>query len=316
MARDHSPRMSLPAMTAVLLTAVGSASALTITRNYIEAGQTFPEYGGTAGAAPTNSGGAGNLIDAFNAACDWWELAIQDDHALEIDYGWGPLSGSTLAVTTQWVSPQPPVIGQTVFDDDGSSGWYLDPTPYDNAEYTTYTEYSQDLGGGTINTGKKYTGATGAAVGLVDLFSTALHEIGHLLGFSGTWRGNKIRIQPPLPYAGTVVPMTGSHINITTALMYPYATTNVRTFGSEVDILAAAQAAGWTTFDLDPSFPLPIFGDLNNDGFVGQADLDMVLDNWGDTVDPAEPFDFNNDGFVGQADLDVVLDNWGDGTPP
>ena len=53
------------------------------------------------------------------------------------------------------------------------------------------------------------------------------------------------------------------------------------------------------------------------DGFVGQADLDAILDAWGDSVPPGDPrADISGpggapDGFVGQADLDVVLDDWG-----
>jgi hypothetical protein len=58
-------------------------------------------------------------------------------------------------------------------------------------------------------------------------------------------------------------------------------------------------------------------GDLNNDGFCGQADLDILLDAWGDSVPPGDPrADPSGDGFVGQVDLDVVLDDWGEGTPP
>ena len=54
-------------------------------------------------------------------------------------------------------------------------------------------------------------------------------------------------------------------------------------------------------------------GDINGDGFVGQTDLDVVLDNWGQSVPPAaEAADPSGDGFVGQTDLDVILDNWGD----
>jgi len=54
-------------------------------------------------------------------------------------------------------------------------------------------------------------------------------------------------------------------------------------------------------------------GDLNDDGFVGQTDLDIVLDQWGNSggeiTDPrADP---NEDDFVGQTDLDIVLDDWG-----
>ena len=58
-----------------------------------------------------------------------------------------------------------------------------------------------------------------------------------------------------------------------------------------------------------------LFGDLNVDGFVGQADLDIVLGVWGQSVPPADGrADPSSDGFVGQADLDTVLGNWGHGT--
>ena len=60
-------------------------------------------------------------------------------------------------------------------------------------------------------------------------------------------------------------------------------------------------------------------GDRNEDFFVGQTDLDIVLDQWGNSgeeiTDPRA--DVNEDGFVGQTDLDYVLDDWGKtGSPP
>jgi len=55
-------------------------------------------------------------------------------------------------------------------------------------------------------------------------------------------------------------------------------------------------------------------GDLNLDGVVGQTDLDVVLDDWGQSVPPADPrADPSGDNFVGQVDLDYVLDDWGEG---
>ena len=55
-----------------------------------------------------------------------------------------------------------------------------------------------------------------------------------------------------------------------------------------------------------------LLGDLNEDVFVGQADLDIVLGNWGQAVPPADPrADPSGDDFVGQADLDTVLGDWG-----
>jgi len=58
-------------------------------------------------------------------------------------------------------------------------------------------------------------------------------------------------------------------------------------------------------------------GDLDGDGFVGIADLNIVLGNWNQNVPPGDPLaDPSGDGFVGIADLNVVLGNWNAGTPP
>ena len=66
---------------------------------------------------------------------------------------------------------------------------------------------------------------------------------------------------------------------------------------------------------------LPLPGDYNDDGFVGQSDLDLVLLNFGDVTLPdgfnpaalpdGEPFD----NLIGQNELDAVLLNFGSGTP-
>jgi hypothetical protein len=70
-----------------------------------------------------------------------------------------------------------------------------------------------------------------------------------------------------------------------------------------------------TTIQLPLAQP-DVAGDLNGDGFVGQADLDIVLGRWGWTVSPTDAADPSHDGFVGQADLDIVLSYWGQGTRP
>ena len=54
-------------------------------------------------------------------------------------------------------------------------------------------------------------------------------------------------------------------------------------------------------------------GDLNGDGAVGSADLDIVRGNWGSTTTPGDlaAGDPSGDGSVGSADLDIVRANWG-----
>lgn len=56
-------------------------------------------------------------------------------------------------------------------------------------------------------------------------------------------------------------------------------------------------------------------GDLNGDGYVGSADLDIVRANWGQNAPPGELAmgDASGDGHVGSADLDIVRAHWGEG---
>ena len=61
-----------------------------------------------------------------------------------------------------------------------------------------------------------------------------------------------------------------------------------------------------------------IVGDLNDDGYVGLVDLNIVLGVWNQNVTPGDLMagDPSGDGFVGIADLNVVLGNWNADTPP
>ncbi|XAM00499.1 hypothetical protein OT109_03725 [Phycisphaeraceae bacterium D3-23] len=77
--------------------------------------------------------------------------------------------------------------------------------------------------------------------------------------------------------------------------------------------LAAIDWIDQTFFETDT-----LTGDLNGDGFVGAADLDVLLAHWGDTVSAGSLIDGDpsGDGMVGETDLQIVRDAWGDGTPP
>jgi hypothetical protein len=73
------------------------------------------------------------------------------------------------------------------------------------------------------------------------------------------------------------------------------------------------QKSGWVVNGV-AYFELP--GDLNNDGFVGIGDLNIVLGSWNQTVTPNSIADPSGDGFVGINDLNEVLGFWNAGTPP
>jgi hypothetical protein len=62
-------------------------------------------------------------------------------------------------------------------------------------------------------------------------------------------------------------------------------------------------------FDLDP-----IPGDLNCDGCIDQADLGILLTDWGCTGGGC-PGDCDGDGDTDQADLGILLTHWGEGCP-
>jgi len=84
-------------------------------------------------------------------------------------------------------------------------------------------------------------------------------------------------------------------------------------------IAAVGRAPGTTLDQLVLLTPLnnSIVGDLDNDGFVGIADLNIVLGNWNQNIPPGDPLaDPSGDGFVGIDDLNTVLGNWNAGTPP
>jgi hypothetical protein len=81
-------------------------------------------------------------------------------------------------------------------------------------------------------------------------------------------------------------------------------------------LATAVQQAVWDVVSTHPATGV-LPGDLDGDGFVGIADLNVVLGNWNQTVPPGNPLaDPSGDGFIGIEDLNAVLGNWNAGTPP
>ena len=172
---------------------------------------------------------------------------------------------------------------------------------------------------------------TSPSSGENDLYSTMLHEIGHILGIglADSWDN----LIDGTHFTGPeVVAIHGSEPSVTVdkghwanytqsyafdsgvkqeASMDPDLTQGTRKLFTYLDV-AALDDLGW---DITIAAFLP--GDINGDGYVGSADLDTVRASWGQTTSAgAQGGDLSGDGLINSADLDIVRANWGSGVPP
>ncbi len=101
--------------------------------------------------------------------------------------------------------------------------------------------------------------------------------------------------------------------------------TRVTTGGPRVMEIDAILAEGWPVpfrewfgDTLEATINVAIPGDLDFDGRVTTADLDLVRANWGESVSVGalDQGDADYDGIVGKADLELVRANWGEVANP
>ena len=189
---------------------------------------------------------------SFDAAARYLGAGHQGrSYERQSNIGWSPLplGGGIHYVRSQSGLPNRVTGAIVYFDNNGSTMWFLDSTPY------KHSEYSHRFLSNAIRTprrpGQFRTPCFRANIGsprALDLLTIAKHEIGHALGLS-TWNtqwisknaAKGIRLTSPRPYSGFVIPInTEGHLRLHGALMDRSLLPGQRKLISVIDVLVIA----------------------------------------------------------------------------
>ncbi len=212
-------------------------------------------------SAPRDTLGGGTFEAVLSAAADMWENLLQDNRLFRINVGWSNgLSSGTLAAAAITASD---LSNEIIFN--SRFGFFADPTPFENEEFSGYQESATDFGTGLLNSSRSFSGAL-TNIGVGDLLTTALHELGHVLGSPFEQFSSNVFNVLDGPFAGTQLPCVDGcgHLRQRGAVMAAGVGPEARILISGVDLLYVAVDGGFQNFDerLVRAAALPIAGTL------------------------------------------------------